>query len=179
MLAAAFLDRDGTLIEERGFISSADQVRLEVGVVTGLRKLSALGFQLVVVSNQSGVGRGFLTLEQAMAVNRRTCELLAEQGISICGWFMCPHLPTEGCRCRKPSAGMALAASEKFGLDLTRSLVIGDKRSDMELAKAIGGLGILVETGYGRSARDWAVSQGLPVCSSIDAAADFVLGGSP
>lgn len=171
---AAFLDRDGTIIVEKDYLSDPDQAVLESGAVEGLRMLAGAGFELIVVSNQSGVGRGMFGLEQAHAVNARVAELLSAQGITIAGWYMCPHAPDQTCDCRKPLPGLVLQAARELNLELTGAVVIGDKRSDVELGHAIGGTGLLVTTGHGLHDADWAHAAGVPCFADLKAAAQFL-----
>jgi len=174
--AAVLLDRDGTLIVERHYLGDPAQVELERDAAEGLRQLARLGFALVVVTNQSGIARGLFPPEAARAVNGRVDELLAAEGVVIDRWFMCPHGPNDGCDCRKPLPGMALAAAADLDLDLTRSFVIGDRRSDLQVAFAVGARGILVTTGKGNDERPWAEAAGSPVCHSLlEAAATIEL----
>ena len=173
--APIFLDRDGTLIVEKHFIRDPADVRLETGVVEGLAVLRDHGHPFVVLSNQSGVGRGLLTLEDAQRVNAATAALLTARGIDILAWYMCPHAPGAGCRCRKPGSGMAQAAEREWGLKLAGSFVIGDKRSDLQLADAIGATGILVTTGHGTEAAEWAMSGSRPVFEGMTGAAAYIV----
>lgn len=170
-----FLDRDGTIIVEKHYLSDPALVELEKGAVEGLQRLKAHGLTLVVVSNQSGVGRGRFGLDAVHAVNARVAELLAQHGIDIAGWYMCPHAPDTPCQCRKPLTGLALQARDDLGLDLDGCFVVGDKRSDVELADAIGGTGILVTTGHGDADLQWAQAQGRPVVHTLSQAADLIL----
>jgi D-glycero-D-manno-heptose 1,7-bisphosphate phosphatase len=172
--APVFLDRDGTIIVEQGYLSDPDQAYLESGVVEGLTLLKALGHTLVVLTNQSGIGRGFFEERDANRVNARVAELLGEHGIEIAAWYLCPHAPGAGCDCRKPLPGMALAASRDLKQNLAGSYVIGDKQADVELADAIGATGILVATGHGREAIEWARGQNRPVFDSLEGAAKFI-----
>jgi len=169
-----FRDRDGTLIVERHYLGDPGQVSLEREVVAGLSMLRARGHALIVLSNQSGIGRGLLSEADAQRVNARIAELLRENGIDILAWYLCPHAPDVPCDCRKPSPGMALAAARDWNLDLAGSYVIGDKRADLELADAIGGTGILVTTGHGSDAVGWAKANARPVADSLLAAAQFI-----
>ena len=171
---AVLLDRDGTIIFEKNYLSDPDMVELERDAVEGLRSLSEQGFVLVVVSNQSGIGRGYFGIEAAEAVNRRVDQLLRAEGVAIAGWYICPHSADEACACRKPMPGMALEAAADLGIDLTRSFVIGDKRSDAELAHAVGAIGILVTTGHGDGDVAWARSCSVPVCQTLADAARIV-----
>lgn len=173
--APVFLDRDGTLIVEKHFIRDPKDVRLETGVAEGLAVLRDHGHAFVVLSNQSGVGRGLLTLDDAQRVNAATAALLSARGIDIVAWYICPHEPDAGCPCRKPGPGMAHAAAEEWGLELAGSYVIGDKRSDLQLADAIGATGILVTTGYGSAAAEWALSGSRPVFAGLPGAAAYIV----
>jgi D-glycero-D-manno-heptose 1,7-bisphosphate phosphatase len=171
---AIFLDRDGTIIVERNYPSHPDQVALIDGAVAGLRAMAAHGYPLIVVSNQSGIGRGYFSVEQADAVERRVIELLAREGLAAAAWYRCPHAPDAGCACRKPAPGMIHAAVSEFDLDAARSFVIGDKWSDVELATAVGAIGILVTTGHGQADADRARDQGVAVCQNLVAASDEI-----
>lgn len=135
---AVFLDRDGTLIEDVGYPDDPDRVRLLPGVAEGLRRLRAAGFRLVIVSNQSGIGRGLIAPEDARRVHARTLELLGEQGIALDLAKYCPHAPDEGCDCRKPAPGMLLDAAGELGVDLEGSFMIGDKGTDVAAGRAAG-----------------------------------------
>ena len=172
--APVFVDRDGTLIVEKGYLSDPAQVALEATVIEGLSMLSAHGHPLIVLSNQSGIGRGILTREDAQRVNARVDSLLRGHGITILGWYMCPHPPDTQCSCRKPQPGMALEASRDLGLTLAGCFVVGDKRADVELAEAIGGIGILLSTGHGREHVHWAREHARPVFDQFREAASFI-----
>lgn len=142
---ALFLDRDGTLIVDRDYLGDPDGVELLPGVGAALRKAREAGFLLVVVSNQSGVGRGYFPESAIAAVNARMAEYLAEEGVEIDGFYHCPHRPDEGCSCRKPEPGMIEAAVHDLGIDASASFVIGDKESDVLLAKYTGARGVLLK----------------------------------
>lgn len=171
---AIFLDRDGTIIVEKHYLSDPALVELEAGAVEGLRTMQALGLPLVVITNQSGIGRGKFGIEAAQAVNARVDELLAAQGITIAGWYMCPHAPDTDCDCRKPLPGMAQQAQRELAISLIGSYVVGDKRSDVELADAIGGIGVLVTTGHGATDQAWALEEGRPIASDLHQAARII-----
>ncbi len=164
---AIFLDRDGTIIVEKDYPSHPDQVVLLEGAVDGLRAMAGHGLPFVVVSNQSGIGRGYFSVEQADAVEQRLKDLLAREGISIAGWYRCPHVPDAECSCRKPRPGMIHAAVRDLDLDPVGSFVIGDKRSDIDLATAVGAAGILVTTGHGGRDVDYARALPVPVCRDL------------
>ena len=170
-----FLDRDGTIIVDKHYLSDPDQVELETGAAEGLAALSAQGFPLVVVSNQSGIGRGLFEEEAAHRVNARIDDMLRPYGVRILAWYLCPHAPGQECRCRKPLPGMALAAAQDWALELRGCYVIGDKRIDLELADAIGGTGILVTTGHGVEDQPWAEASGRLVVGRLEDAAAYIL----
>ncbi len=156
MCAGIFFDRDGTINEERNYLSSPDQLQLFPRTADALREAQHLGFKLFVISNQSGVARGYITEHQVQLVNTALLRLLQEQGVALDGIYYCPHYPNIphspygiDCTCRKPKTGMLLQAARDFKIDLLRSFVIGDKVSDIQTANNAGARGILVKTGYG------------------------------
>ncbi|WP_036257601.1 D-glycero-alpha-D-manno-heptose-1,7-bisphosphate 7-phosphatase [Methylocapsa aurea] len=171
---AIFLDRDGTIIVEKNYLGDPSQVILLDGAIEGLRAMSRHSFPFVVISNQSGIGRGYFSAEQADLVERRVEELLAIEGIAIAGWYRCPHAPDAKCSCRKPLPGMIDAAARDLNLDPARSFVIGDKRCDIDLAAAVGAAGILVTTGHGRLDAEYARSLPAPVCRDLFEASEEV-----
>lgn len=146
------LDRDGTLIQECHYLSDPEKVVLLPGVIEGLRRFRALGYGLLVITNQSGIGRGYFGLDDYEQVTGRMHQLLEREGLSLDGVYFCPHAPDEGCQCRKPRTGLVERAARDLGFDPKTSVVIGDKLSDMELARNAGCFSILVRTGYGREA---------------------------
>jgi histidinol-phosphate phosphatase family protein len=171
---AIFLDRDGTIIEERNYLADPDEVKLLEGAAQGLLALGSHDLPLVIVSNQSGIGRGYFSIAQAQAVQNRLEELLAREGVTIAGWYRCPHDPSDRCACRKPLPGMIFAAARELSLDPSRSFMIGDKRCDIDLAAAVGAAGILVTTGYGAGEMDYARSIAAPVCGNLIEASEVV-----
>ncbi|NWG75054.1 MAG: HAD family hydrolase [Rubrivivax sp.] len=184
---AVFLDRDGTLIEERGYISDPSQVSLLPGTVEALRKLNKSPFLAIVVSNQSGVARGYFTEESVRTVNKHLRRLLHEEGVHLDGLYYCPHLPEapvkayrRRCRCRKPDTGMVERACRDFGIERTQSYLIGDTRTDVETAVRAGLTGILVLTGYGSQEwKRWHEDPTRPeprrVCSDLSEAVEWIL----
>lgn len=146
---AVFLDRDGTLIEHHHYLSRPDQVALIPGAAAALRALAGAGWALVVITNQSGIGRGYFGEDDLAAVHRRLEELLATEGIRLDGIYHCPHRPEDGCRCRKPAPALVERAVAELGLDLGGSVVVGDNMADVELGRTLGIPVILVRTGYG------------------------------
>ncbi|MBI4446478.1 MAG: HAD family hydrolase [Acidobacteria bacterium] len=143
------LDRDGTLNVERNYLSDPAGMELLPGVLEGLRHLRALGLGLLVVTNQSGVGRGFFDLSRLDAIHARLEELLAAGGVRLDGIYWCPHKPEDDCRCRKPKNGLLVQAAEELNFDPRRCFVVGDKPCDIEMGQNLGAVTILVTTGYG------------------------------
>lgn len=144
------LDRDGTVIVDRHYLSDPAEIVLEINAVEGLRAMMAFGAIPVIVTNQSGVGRGLFTHTEVEMVHLELDRILRAEGIIIAGYYSCPHIPEDSCSCRKPEPGLALQAAAELGLDLGKAVVVGDKMSDLGLAKAIGARGILVRTGKGK-----------------------------
>ena len=142
-----FLDRDGTLNEDPGYLRSASDLKLLPGVAAALTRLKTAGARLVVITNQSGVGRGFLTLKDLEAIHARLEGLLEQHDAALDAIYFCPHHPDDGCRCRKPATGMIDRAVVELGADLRKAYLIGDHASDIQLAKAVGVKSILVTSG--------------------------------
>ena len=143
------LDRDGTMIHEREYLSDPDQVELIPGAGAALRELQQMGFRLVVITNQSGIGRGFFTEAVLQRIHQRLEELLAEAGVRLDGIYTCPHKPEDACSCRKPKLGLLEQAASDLGFTLEHSIVIGDKPCDIEMGNSSGAVTFLVRTGYG------------------------------
>jgi D-glycero-D-manno-heptose 1,7-bisphosphate phosphatase len=153
---AVFLDRDGVLIEEAHYLATGDQVRVLAGAAEALADLNVAGVPVVVVTNQSGVARGYFPEQRVGEIHRRIDELLAAGGAWVDRYYYCPHHPDAAvqqyrveCRCRKPQPGMLRQAAAELGLDLTRSYLVGDKVSDLAAGGAAGCRTILVRTGHG------------------------------
>lgn len=160
MIDAVFFDRDGTLIEDKHYLSDPDEVELLPGVGQALAELVAAGLRLFVVSNQSGIGRGFFSEQACRACQARLAELLEAQRARLTDLAYCPHAPEQGCDCRKPALGMWRALQAKHGLAPERCVMVGDKREDAAFGLAAGfAASLLVLTGHGR---EHAASLGLP-----------------
>ncbi len=144
-----FLDRDGTVNVEQNYLSSVAGMRLLPGAGEGIRMLNKLRCPVVIVSNQTAVGRGDCSLETLQAIDRRMVGLLAGEGASLDGIYYCPHLPDEGCACRKPKTGLLEDAARAWGADLTDSFLVGDKCSDIQAGLTAGAITFLVRTGHG------------------------------
>ena len=143
------LDRDGTIIEEREYLSDPEQVTLIPGAGAALRELRRMGYGLIVITNQSGIGRGFFDLGQLQRVHKRLEELLQSEGIHLDGLYVCPHSPDDDCACRKPKLGLLQKAGRDLDFSIASSIVIGDKASDIEMGRMAGALTFLARTGYG------------------------------
>jgi D-glycero-D-manno-heptose 1,7-bisphosphate phosphatase len=154
--AAVFLDRDGTINEEVGYLDSLDKLKIFPEAFDAIRLINQSGMKAVVISNQSGVARGYFDEAFVETVHARIQALLKEHKAWIDRFYYCPHHPTEGtgvyrtaCTCRKPEAGLLLRASQEMDIDLARSYMVGDMPKDIEAAGKAGAKGILVQTGYG------------------------------
>ena len=153
------LDRDGTIMYDKHYLHDPDGVELLPGAVEGLRRLADLGFKFAVLTNQSGVGRGYFDEAAVHACNERLSELLAPHGVRIEAYFYCPHTPDDECGCRKPETGLMAQAAQALGFDPKRSWMIGDKTADMGVGRNSGARTILVRTGKGAEhearCREW------------------------
>ncbi len=165
------LDRDGTIIKECRYLSEPDKVELLPGAAAGMRHLRQQGLGLIIATNQSAIGRGFFDWSRLELIHRRLCELLAAEGVELDGIYVCPHLPGDGCSCRKPRPGLLLAAAQALDFEPRACFVIGDKACDIELGQAVGATTFLVRTGYGSEvAAEGATTPGFVVNDLQDAA---------
>jgi D-glycero-D-manno-heptose 1,7-bisphosphate phosphatase len=143
------LDRDGTIIVERHYLSDPHEIEFLPGAVRGLRQMLAMGLGLVVVTNQSAVGRGFFDEAHLDSIHRRLRELLGSEGIRLEEIYFCPHKPEDNCPCRKPKPGLIERAASELDFDLQASFVIGDKPADIAMGRQVKATTFLVRTGYG------------------------------
>ncbi|HEU5466208.1 MAG TPA: HAD family hydrolase [Gemmatimonadales bacterium] len=175
--SAAFLDRDGTLIEDPGFLSDPAKLKLLPGAAQAVRRLNQGGLAVVIVTNQSGIARGLITAQQYDAVHARLVQLLAGAGARLDGAYVCPHHPdiSGPCECRKPGTKLFRDAATELTLDLGRSFYVGDRMSDVEPARALGGRGILVRTGRGGEYAEGAINAGYTVVADLQTAVDLIL----
>ena len=150
----ALLDRDGTIIVERNYLADPKGVELLPNAACGLRELRALGFKLVLVTNQSGIGRGYFSVQTVDQIHQVLQDKLRAEDAYLDAVYVCPHIPEAGCSCRKPEPGLALQAAEELGFDPKLAVVIGDKPCDVDLAARIGAVSMLVKTGYGAAYLD-------------------------
>jgi D-glycero-D-manno-heptose 1,7-bisphosphate phosphatase len=176
------LDRDGTISEEIGYVLSPAELRLIPGAAEAIRDLRALGLGVVVVTNQSSVGRGWITEADLAAIHDHLRELLRASGTDVDAIEHCPHRPEEDCSCRKPQTGMVDRAVADLGFDPSEAFVVGDHAGDMALGRAIGARTILVRTGHGEEELEVARDLADRVVADLPAAAavirDEVLAGA-
>ena len=154
---AIFMDRDGTVLDEVGYVNHVDRVRLLPRSPEAVRRANDAGFQVVVVTNQAGVARGYFPESLVTDVNDLLRALLAEHGARVDGIYYCPHHPAVGespyrkdCNCRKPRPGMLLRAAEEMGIDLAGSYIVGDTIKDVEAGHHVGATTVMLRTGYGK-----------------------------
>jgi D-glycero-D-manno-heptose 1,7-bisphosphate phosphatase len=175
---AIFLDRDGTLIEERNYLGRPEDVAVFPEAAAALRRLQETGFKLYIVSNQSGVGRGFFTLQDVEKVNARLTDELAREGVRFAKIYIAPEAPDQPSRARKPSPQFLFDARDEFGVQLQESYVIGDKLIDLECGWNAGvRKSILVRTGYGKAVEksgDSRLALAL-VVDGLASAADWII----
>jgi len=152
MNKAIMLDRDGTIIVDKDYLRDPDKVEIIDGVAAALKKLSDLGYKLIVISNQSGIARGMFTPDDVFLVNKRLSDILEKSDVIIEKYYICPHHPKfDGeCECRKPGIKNVLLAKEDFDIDLKKSYFVGDKCSDVMCGRNAGMKSILVRTGKGK-----------------------------
>ena len=181
---AVFLDRDGTLIEEVGYLDRVERVALYPWSIDAVRILNRAGLRVILVSNQSGVARGFFTEAVVDQVHRHIASLLDAGRARIDAYYYCPHHPDgkvegykQSCECRKPGRGLVDRAVGELGVDPARSFVVGDRWLDVALARTVGAQGILVRTGYGltEEARPQPDLSAAAVVDNLVAAAGWIL----
>lgn len=168
------LDRDGTVIVDKHYLSDPEQVEFLPGVVEGLRRMADLGWGLVLLTNQSGVGRGYFDVKSVDLVHERLSEMLRGAGLRFDGIYHCPHAPEEECACRKPASGMAEQAAADLGFELGDCVVVGDKEADVRLGKNIGAFSILVRTGKGAAHEERCRGVADQVVDGLEQAADII-----
>lgn len=182
MRRAVFLDRDGTINIEKEYLYRVEDFAFIPGAPNAVSLLNRAGFLVIVVSNQSGVARGYYTEEDVDTLHRHIADELLKSGAKVDAWFYCPHHPSgKGsyalpCNCRKPLPGMLQDAARRFDIDLASSIMIGDKLVDVEAAQAAGCMPIMVRTGYG-ALQETELPPGIPVYDDLKAAAESVVAG--
>jgi D-glycero-D-manno-heptose 1,7-bisphosphate phosphatase len=176
---AVFLDRDGTIAEEVGYLKRASRFRMFPFVAAAIRRLNEVRLPVIVVTNQSGVGRGYFPELLVHAVHELLTQQLSAAGAHVDAIYYCPHTAEDGCECRKPKPGLLERAAREHGLDLRRSFVVGDRYGDVETAHRAGASGILVRTGYGEAelagqSHMWPAPPEF-VADDLSGAADWIL----
>ncbi|HIQ05764.1 MAG TPA: HAD family hydrolase [Anaerolineae bacterium] len=181
--AAVFLDRDGTIIKHVHHLHRVEDVELLPGAAEAIRRLNNAGYVVVVVTNQSVVGRGYCTEADLAEIHARMAALLAESGAKVDALYYCPHLPEDGCLCRKPNPGMIQRAMADLHLTAERSFIVGDSWSDLEAGRRAGIRTVLVLTGYGErnhgQRRDQWPLQPDHVALDLGTAVDWILNVDP
>jgi D-glycero-D-manno-heptose 1,7-bisphosphate phosphatase len=178
MSRAVFLDRDGVLIEEREYLHRVEEVVFTAGTFAGLKRLGDAGFQLLIVTNQSGVGRGYYTMADVEKVHALILSEFQRHGVSVRKIYVAPEAPDQPSRVRKPSPQFLFDARDEFGIDLANSFIVGDKLIDLECGWNAGlRKSILVRTGYGRKTeqRNAAEMNRAIVVDDLSAAASWIL----
>lgn len=178
-MRAVFLDRDGVIIANRlDYVKTWREVQLFPGALEALARLARLNLAVVIVTNQSVIGRGIISLGAADRINERLLETIRKAGGRVDALYMCPHAPDDGCDCRKPAAGMLRRAERELGVDLEGSYFIGDGAEDVWAAQAVGARPILVLTGRGQASVQRLEEAGTPeyeVVADLAAAVNRVL----
>jgi len=170
-----FLDRDGTILNERGYLRDERKMKFYPSSFLGLRRLERHGFTLVVVSNQSGVGRGYFTRGDLNRMNAHFQKKMKNNGITIAGIYYCPHRSDEHCFCRKPKPGLIRRALNDLKLDIHRAFMVGDQERDMTLARVCKMKGVLVLTGAGRSLSSASRRKASFVSSNLTTASRWII----
>ncbi len=171
--AAVFLDRDGTIIEDNGHLYDVSQVDFFEDTIDSLVRLQKY-FDLFIITNQSGVSKGLITIEQVDYINCHVSGYLGDAGIRIVETYVCPHQKQDQCCCMKPKPYFLFEAAKKYGINLEDSFVIGDHPHDVELAKQVHAKGVYLLTGHGEKHRD-ELAEGVMIVEGIKQAADLIL----
>jgi D-glycero-D-manno-heptose 1,7-bisphosphate phosphatase len=181
---AVFLDRDGTINEEKDYLHRVEDFEFIPGASEAIRRLKEAGFLVIVVTNQSGVARGYYSLDDVAILHRHMRKELDAAGASVDGIYVCPHHPTEGvgeyrreCDCRKGRPGMLLRAAREYGIDLSRSYMIGDKVADIEAGEMAGCKPLMVLTGYGKTEAAGISPERVRRFADLGEASEFILAG--
>ena len=176
-IRAVFLDRDGVINEDSpDYITSPDQIHILPGVHEAISKLNEAGFLVIVASNQSGIGRGYMSEATLHEINDKIRDVLRIKGAKIEAFYFCPHTPSQGCSCRKPKSGLLLRASREYGINLEESYMVGDKPSDIACGESAGCSTILVLSGQTRGFDRVSFSM-MPdyICLDLNTAADWII----
>jgi histidinol-phosphate phosphatase family protein len=175
---AVFLDRDGTVIFDKTYLSTPKQVKLYCFCAESINALRAAGFKIIIVTNQSGIARGMFSEKKLKDVNKKLISLLKDVGSKIDGLYYCPHIESDKCNCRKPNIGMAQQAAKDFNIDLKKSYTVGDSIRDYLLGVNMGGKGILVLTGHGKKQQPKIIDEKIKpmaICKNLKQAATLII----
>ena len=180
---AVFVDRDGTICEEVGYVNHISRFQMYPFAATAIRRLNQAGLAVIVVTNQSGVARGIFPESLVHLVHEKMTAELATASARVDGIYFCPHRSEEACGCRKPRPGLLERAARELSLELEGCYVVGDRYADLKMAEPVGGRGILVLTGYGRGEyelhrSEWP-TQPYAVAENLDVAVDLILEERP
>ena len=186
MRPAVFLDRDGTMVRDVGYLSRLEDLHWFPYTVDAVRLLNRAGFLVFVTTNQGGIGLGFYPEAFVQRTHQEMAAFITAGGGRVDGWFYCPHHPRATidalrvtCDCRKPEPGMVRQAQQQFAIDLAHSFVVGDKAGDLGLARSVGARGVLVRTGYGElelARMSGGASYASHVCADLAEATSWILG---
>lgn len=172
---AVFLDRDGVLMEDSHYVGELERVVIIPAAYTALKRLQTAGYKLLVVTNQSGVGRGLFTHQHVEIIHAHLDELFARHNVRIDRYYVCPHHPDDNCTCRKPSPKSLRDAATEFDLDLSRCFMVGDRLSDILTGQNAGTKTVLVLTGGGQQTLAEGKAKPDHVAKDINEAADWIL----
>jgi len=167
---AVFFDRDGTVIAEADYLHEPERIRILPNALEGMKRFQDMGYRIVMITNQPGIGIGYYSKEDFYRVNRAMLKSFSEKGILVDKIYFCPHGKSENCACRKPEQALVRRAQEELNLDLSRSVIIGDKTSDIETGKRAGMRTVLVRTGFGGRDGEFAMQPDVTAENLLDAA---------
>jgi D-glycero-D-manno-heptose 1,7-bisphosphate phosphatase len=179
---AVFLDRDGTIVEDIGYMNSPDQIQFIPGAIEAIKKLNQAGYKVVVITNQAGVARGLITEDMLQTIDKTLHKFILNGGAHLDGLYYCPHHPEHGtypykqaCECRKPHPGLIKRAHRDLDVDLSRSFMIGDKATDVEAGKRAGTKTILVLSGRGLQEKNRLKDTPDKIADNLGQAVDWIL----
>ncbi len=168
------MDRDGTLFRDSNYLSNPDGIRIYKGVLPALKALKSRGWKLIVGTNQSGIGRGYFGHDTVQKIHDRFTSICRKNSVKIDKIYYCPHRPDENCECRKPRSKMIRQAEKEFNLDLSKCVVVGDKKCDIDWGRNAGAKTVLVMTGYGRKASPETRKRAHHISKSLTHAAKWI-----
>jgi histidinol-phosphate phosphatase family protein len=177
-VSAVFLDRDGTVVFDKNYLSSLEQIKLYSYAADSINKLRAAGFKVIIVTNQSGVARGIFSEQDLQKIHERFLFLLKKAGAEVDAIYYCPHIDRDSCNCRKPKSGMILQSAKDFNIDIGKSYTVGDSIKDYLLGYNIGGKGILILTGHGKEQQTKIVQEKIKpmaVCKTLKEAVSLII----